>query len=240
MDKLFHNRSIIGLLLLSIISFTYYYNFDLFFFSILIFFVFYEIFKNKFLNNLFFLFFLLNYFLISFILINFNNLFYFIILISILCLLFSLFLRNFAYILFPYFILLFLCIFFFMMINDRDIFYLIIYLSFLNDTSAYIFGKFFKGPKISKKISPNKTWSGTLGSIIISSSVLFYLDFNLFNSILISILFFYGDLYFSYIKRIFSIKDFSSILSSHGGVLDRLDSITISSIYIFLISFSNV
>ena len=76
MDKLLNNRSIIGLLLLSLISFTYYYKFDLFFFSILILFVFYEIFKNKFLNNLFFLFFLLNYFLISFFLIKFNNLFY--------------------------------------------------------------------------------------------------------------------------------------------------------------------
>ena len=122
------------------------------------------------------------------------------------------------------------------MINNRDFFYLIIFISFLNDTSAYVFGNLLKGPKISKKISPNKTWSGTLISIFISCIVLFYLNFSFINSLIISTLFFYGDLYFSYIKRLFSIKDFSSILSSHGGVLDRLDSITIPSIYVFFIN----
>jgi phosphatidate cytidylyltransferase len=37
---------------------------------------------------------------------------------------------------------------------------------------------------------------------------------------------FYGDIYFSYIKRKLDIKDFSTLLSTHGGVLDRLDSIS--------------
>ena len=157
--------------------------------------------------------------MLNFILIKFNNFSYLIILFSILCLFATVFLKNFVNFLFSFFIILFLSIFFLLLIDNRDIFLLIIYISFLNDTSAYIFGKFFKGPKISKKISPNKTWSGTLSSMIISSSFLIYLDFNLINSIVISILFFYGDFFFSYIKRIFSIKDFSSILFSHGGVL---------------------
>ena len=237
MVKFLNNRSIVGLLLLIIVSFSFFFKLDLVFFSILIFFVFFEIYKNKFLNKFFFIILFLIYLLVNFILIKFNDFSYLIILFSILCLLSSILLKNFVNFLFPFFIIFFLSLFFLLLINNRNIFYLIIYISFLNDTSAYIFGKFFKGPKISKKISPNKTWSGTLSSMIISSSFLIYLDFNLINSIIISILFFYGDLYFSYIKRIFSIKDFSSILSSHGGILDRLDSITLSSMYIFFISF---
>lgn len=236
MVNFFNNRAIVGLLLLTIVSISFFFKLDLFFFSILIFFVFFEIYKNKFLNEFFFIFFVLIYLILNFTLIKFNNFSYLTILFSILCLLASLFLKNFVNFLFSFFIIFFLCIFSLLLKDNRDIFYLIIYISFLNDTSAYIFGKFFKGPKISKKVSPNKTWSGTISSIILSSSFLFFLNFSLINSIAISILFFYGDLYFSYIKRIFSIKDFSSILSSHGGVLDRLDSITFSSMYMFFIS----
>ena len=240
MVNFFTNRAFIGLLLLTIVSISFFFKLDLFFISILFFFVFFEIYKNQFLNKFFFIIFVIVYLIFNFTLIKFNNFSYLIILISILCLSASLFLKNFVNYLFPSFIMFFLCIFSLLLIDNRDNFYLIIYISFLNDTSAYIFGKFLKGPKISKKISPNKTWSGTLSSMILSSLILIYLDFNLINSILISILFFYGDLYFSYIKRIFSMKDFSSILSTHGGVLDRLDSITLSSMYIFLISFSYV
>ena len=47
---------------------------------------------------------------------------------------------------------------------------------------------------------------------------------------LISILLFVGDIFFSYIKRSLNIKDFSPLLGSHGGVLDRLDSIFLVSI----------
>ena len=237
MVNFLNNRSIVGLLLLIIVSFSFFFKLDLVFFSILIFFVFFEIYKNKFLNNIFFVILFLIYLLVNLILIKFNNFSYLIISFSILCILASILLKNFVNFLFPFFIIFFLCLFSLLLIDNRDFFYLIIYISFLNDTSAYIFGKFFKGPKISKKISPNKTWSGTLCSIVISSSFLIYFDFNLINSIIISILFFYGDLYFSYIKRIFSIKDFSSILSSHGGILDRLDSITFSSMYVFFINF---
>lgn len=236
MDKILNNRSIVGLLLLITVSFFFFFKLDLVFFSILVFFVFFEIYKNNFLNKFFFIILFLIYLILNLILIKFNFFSYSIMLFSILCLSASVFFKNFVNFSFSFFIIFFLCIFSLLLIDNRDIFYLIIYISFLNDTSAYIFGNFFKGPKISKKISPNKTWSGTMCSIILSSSFLLFLDFNFINSILISILFFYGDLYFSYIKRFFSIKDFSFILSSHGGVLDRLDSITLSSMYIFFIN----
>ena len=110
-------------------------------------------------------------------------------------------------------------------LSDRFLFYICFIVSFINDTSAYIFGKFLKGPLIIPSISPKKTWSGTSLSSILSFFILYYLEFNIFVSLLLSISLFLGDIYFSYIKRINSLKDFSNLLSSHGGILDRVDSI---------------
>lgn len=115
---------------------------------------------------------------------------------------------------------------------DRELFFLVILLSFINDTSAFLIGKYFKGPLIIPTISPNKTWSGTLGSIIFSSFLLFILNYNILFSIIVAISFFIGDLFFSFVKRTFNIKDFSKILNGHGGILDRIDSLFIS-MYIF-------
>ena len=61
-------------------------------------------------------------------------------------------------------------------------------------------------------------------SFLMTSTLLYYLNFNIFFLISISISFFLGDIFFSYIKRLIEIKDFSRILGEHGGVLDRLDS----------------
>jgi phosphatidate cytidylyltransferase len=98
---------------------------------------------------------------------------------------------------------------------------------------GFIFGKLFKGPKLTK-ISPNKTYSGAIGSIIFSvivfSSLIFYFtgEFNyliLFTGIIISTACQIGDLFFSHLKRKARIKDTGNILPGHGGVLDRLDGI---------------
>tara|TARA_B100001057_G_C22177500_1_gene691944 strand:- start:72 stop:416 length:345 start_codon:yes stop_codon:yes gene_type:complete len=103
---------------------------------------------------------------------------------------------------------------------------LIIAISFVNDTIAYIAGSNIKGPLISPKISPNKTWSGTSISFFVSTFTLVLLEYSLIVSSIMAISLFYGDIYFSYIKRKLNIKDFSTLLSTHGGVLDRLDSIS--------------
>ena len=103
---------------------------------------------------------------------------------------------------------------------------MIIAISFFNDTIAYIAGSNIKGPLISPKISPKKTWSGTSISFCVSTFTLVMLDYNLIISSIMAISLFYGDIYFSYIKRKLDIKDFSTLLSTHGGVLDRLDSIS--------------
>ena len=101
----------------------------------------------------------------------------------------------------------------------------------------YTVGKSVGGPLIVPMISPNKTWSGTLSSFLISCIVLYFFRFNLIECFVIASSLFFGDLFFSYIKRKYSIKDFSNIIPGHGGILDRIDSIFISTVIIFTFNF---
>ena len=107
-------------------------------------------------------------------------------------------------------------------------------ISFYNDTIAYIAGRYFRGPLIAPSISPNKTWSGTIFSFFFSLILIYLFDFSFLESAIISISLFFGDLYFSFIKRSFKIKDFSNLIPGHGGLLDRFDSVFISSALVFL------
>ena len=102
-----------------------------------------------------------------------------------------------------------------------------------SDVGGFIVGKILKGPKLTK-ISPNKTYSGAIGSIIFTciviSSSLFFLTNNytyivLLTSVLISISCQIGDLFFSFLKRKAKLKDTGSFFPGHGGVLDRIDGI---------------
>ena len=102
-----------------------------------------------------------------------------------------------------------------------------------SDVGGFIFGRIFKGPKLTK-ISPNKTYTGSLGSIIFTLTVVIFLfsySIQFFNyrvviiALTTSIFCQLGDLIFSYLKRKAKIKDTGSILPGHGGVLDRLDGI---------------
>ena len=185
----------------------------------------FDLWKSKFLPtlNLFFLFLLsilltldyhydLNLFL-------YLNLFLFLLILS------SFFYKSYINIIFPLIITIFLYFLFNLSTIDRNILYLCFLFSFFNDTIAYIFGNLFKGPLIIPSISPKKTWSGTVISSFLSLILLLFLDYNFLFSFICSISFFIGDVYFSYIKRIFNLKDFSNLLISHGGILDRLDSI---------------
>ena len=113
------------------------------------------------------------------------------------------------------------------------IFLLLICIS--TDVGGYIFGKTLGGKKFTK-ISPNKTYSGIIGSFILSIffGSFFYLKFDeilILNQhfiifiFVISLISQLGDLSISYIKRRAKIKDTGSILPGHGGVLDRIDGI---------------
>jgi phosphatidate cytidylyltransferase len=102
-----------------------------------------------------------------------------------------------------------------------------------SDIGGLVFGKIFKGKKLTK-ISPNKTISGSIGSFIFSilTMLIFFsindlTNLNLFFllTIVISTTSQLGDLFFSYLKRKANVKDTGNILPGHGGFLDRLDGI---------------
>jgi phosphatidate cytidylyltransferase len=103
----------------------------------------------------------------------------------------------------------------------------------MSDIGGLVFGKIFKGKKLTK-ISPNKTISGSIGSLIFS---ILLIPFNLgilsneklliifVITIVISITSQLGDLFISFLKRKAKVKDTSDILPGHGGILDRIDGI---------------
>ena len=102
-----------------------------------------------------------------------------------------------------------------------------------SDIGGFIFGKFFKGPKLTK-ISPNKTITGAFGSIIFSVFFLTIMINSLIHNfdpsillvgVLTSLSCQLGDLFVSLLKRKSFLKDTGSFLPGHGGFLDRVDGI---------------
>ena len=128
------------------------------------------------------------------------------------------------------------CFIFLMFFNNTLLKYtlsIILFGCIASDIGGFIFGKIFKGPKLTK-ISPNKTYSGAIGSIVltlITFLFLFYYFLKIFNldtiilALVVSIFCQLGDLLFSLLKRKAKVKDTGNILPGHGGVLDRLDGI---------------
>ncbi len=118
---------------------------------------------------------------------------------------------------------------------------LILYLLLLtefNDVSQYICGKCFGKHKIIPKVSPNKTWEGFLGGLIIITLIAGFIAplltpmnrlFGFLSGFFISISGFFGDSIISSVKRDLKIKDFSTLIPGHGGILDRIDSLLYTS-----------
>ncbi len=135
--------------------------------------------------------------------------------------------------------------------NDFKILILILLICISTDIGGYIFGKFFKGPKLTK-ISPNKTYSGMLGgfilSIIVSSVYLIKIDLFNFGNLyevntkmliivfLISLVSQIGDLIISLFKRKSKIKNTGNIIPGHGGILDRIDGMIFAFPFAYLLT----
>ena len=121
-----------------------------------------------------------------------------------------------------------------------NFFLFLIIVCIFTDIGGYIFGKTFKGPRLTK-VSPKKTYSGVLGSFLISllfgliyikylgqkSKILLETDsiFIILLILFISLVSQIGDLIISYFKRKAKLKDTGKILPGHGGILDRIDGI---------------
>ena len=111
------------------------------------------------------------------------------------------------------------------------IFYVIIVCS-STDIGGYVFGKIFKGPKLTK-ISPKKTYAGMIGGYILSlvslSLIISFIDYKatliqfFLLTILISTVSQLGDIVISYFKRLSKIKNTGKLIPGHGGLLDRID-----------------
>ena len=120
-------------------------------------------------------------------------------------------------------------------IIDKFVVLYLLIICISTDIGGYVFGKIIGGKKLTK-ISPNKTYSGSMGSFLLSiligylcykfQSNLLLLNINIFILIIIiSFMSQVGDLFISLLKRKAKIKDTGSILPGHGGVLDRIDGI---------------
>ena len=132
-----------------------------------------------------------------------------------------------------------------------------LFTTFLSDIGGYVFGKTFGGKKLTQ-ISPNKTYSGAVGSLVfslLSLPILVFIQKDFLNEILINFLqlnFFIftlltslvaqmGDIIVSYWKRKFKIKDTGKIFPGHGGVLDRIDGLIFVLIFLLILkTFINI
>ncbi len=127
---------------------------------------------------------------------------------------------------------------------EKNILFLILTVCIATDIGGFIFGKIFKGKKLSI-VSPNKTYSGMIGSFIFSLifgfvifNQIFSNEFLILYIILISILSQAGDLLISLFKRKANMKDTGAVLPGHGGLLDRIDGLLLAlplSIFLFKI-----
>ena len=123
--------------------------------------------------------------------------------------------------------------------DDKYLFFLLILIICIStDIGGYVFGKVFKGPKLTK-ISPNKTYAGMIGAFLLSiftaTFFLIYYDYylidrfeilNIYNFIFIIFISFvsqFGDILISFFKRRSKIKNSGKIIPGHGGLLDRID-----------------
>ena len=125
-----------------------------------------------------------------------------------------------------------------------------------SDTGGYVFGKAYGGPKWVPSISPNKTWAGLLGAMILPGLMapgwMAWYDSALYDSdspfVMAGVLGLYflagcllgfvcqiGDLFISVFKRRAGLKDTGHIIPGHGGILDRIDSLMMGALVSYIV-----
>ena len=137
--------------------------------------------------------------------------------------------------------------------NNYINFLFILLICISTDIGGYVFGKIFKGPKLTT-ISPNKTFSGVIGGYLLSlvfilvffkilSFVKFKTSFSyeiLSLVIIISTVSQIGDILISYFKRNSKVKDTGNVIPGHGGLLDRVDGMIFAYPFSYLLYLINL
>ena len=111
----------------------------------------------------------------------------------------------------------------------------LVFLTQLNDVAQYIWGKLFGKRPIIPAISPKKTWEGFIGGVLTTMAAAaliapYITPFDIIKSLsagfLIAVTGFLGDVIISAVKRDIGVKDTGTLIPGHGGILDRIDSLT--------------
>ena len=148
------------------------------------------------------------------------------------------------YITLPILLMLYLRFYLFMNVEDnvlKIIPCMIIFSIWINDTMAYIVGSFI-GKTPFSKISPKKTWEGTLGGavlcVVVIALISWWLNYNIIHFAIIAaicaVFGTLGDLLESKLKRMAQVKDSGSIMPGHGGFLDRFDSFLLATPFVWV------
>lgn len=115
----------------------------------------------------------------------------------------------------------------------------------MTDIGALVFGNLIGGPRLAPVLSPNKTWAGTIGGVV-AATIAFtfyirYLGGNIFlaapAAVFLSVTAHGGDLFESWVKRRFKVKNSGSMIPGHGGVLDRVDSLLSAGVVLAILVF---
>lgn len=123
----------------------------------------------------------------------------------------------------------------------------------MTDIGAYFVGRIVGGTKLSPDVSPSKTWSGAAGGLLAGTSsgiAVWFLAgwvldtpspfaIGMLISVVVSISGQLGDLAESAVKRRFAVKDSGDIIPGHGGLMDRIDSLTMAGIVLWCIGLAN-
>ncbi len=122
-------------------------------------------------------------------------------------------------------------------------------IAWATDTVAYAVGRLVGGPKLAPRISPNKTWSGFIGGVLVPGLVGYGFALALGGTsvlglalvgVVLALACQMGDLLESAVKRRFGVKDMSSLIPGHGGLFDRIDGLLLAGLIAGLIALRDV
>ncbi|MEM1038499.1 MAG: phosphatidate cytidylyltransferase [Pseudomonadota bacterium] len=112
------------------------------------------------------------------------------------------------------------------------------------DVGAYFAGRRFGGAKLMPSVSPNKTWSGALGGVSVAAVIavlfgLFAPGFAVWVAVICAVVLScisqVGDLFESWVKRLYGVKDTGGLIPGHGGFLDRVDGLVFAALPVALV-----